>query len=78
MPFMVDLIKRAPDRTQSVRLKLAQILVQVEERPRQAMKVLEPLPTLLSESLEKQRRAIWALAQRKLREGVMEAPTQEW
>ncbi|MCA9189171.1 MAG: rhomboid family intramembrane serine protease, partial [Planctomycetales bacterium] len=78
VPFMVDLIKRAPDRTQSVRLKLAQILVQVEERPRQAMKVLEPLPTLLSESLEKQRRAIWALAQRKLREGVMEAPTQEW
>ncbi|MCA9184742.1 MAG: hypothetical protein R3E01_27880 [Pirellulaceae bacterium] len=78
VPFMVDLLHAAPERTHNIRLKLAQILVQVEHRPRQAMQVLSVLPAQLPESIEKQRSSIWALAQRKVKEGAVEKPTEEW
>ncbi|MFC1759381.1 rhomboid family intramembrane serine protease, partial [Planctomycetota bacterium] len=50
IPLLVELLQRQPaEETVGPRLKLAQILIQVTEQPRQAVAVLKKLPSTLTE-----------------------------
>ena len=65
--------RRFPDPNHQVRLKLAQILIQSENRPAMGLKALAPLSDVqLPESLERNRQRLVAEAQRMQAEGNLE------
>jgi membrane associated rhomboid family serine protease len=78
LPLMVDMLKRFSEQTAPARLKLAQILVQVEERPKQALAVLAKLPEQLPPQLDGRRRQIQALAEAAIEDGAVEFDMQDW
>lgn len=79
VPLMVRLLYLYGEQDVRVRLTLAQVLIQVEGRPQQALRVLSKLPPQpLPEPLEKTRRQLIARAKQLSQEGQMELETQDW
>lgn len=73
LPLMEEYLARFPDRSPVLRLKLAALLVDVESRPRYALKILKTIrPESLSERLTAHRKRIERLAKRKIDEGIIE------
>ena len=76
---MVELLRRFPaERTIAARLKLAQILLQVTDQPRQAVAVLKKLPPQLSAKQLQQRNQLARLAKKSLADGSLEVEIQDW
>jgi hypothetical protein len=76
---MVEFLRRAPDPAPRVRLKLAQILIQHENRPGRALSVLERIPAgSLPPDLEKARKQLAAQARKMYDEGEIEVDDEEW
>ncbi len=78
IPLLVQVLKRFSDRAVPARLMLAQILVQAEERPNQALAVLAKLPDQLPPQLAQRRRQIEKLAQAAIDDGAVEFDMQDW
>ena len=77
--FLEDYLKRYQKRVVPVRLRLAQTLVEQQQRPSYAMRVLSELPREgLGEKEEKLRTALEQKAQKLLDEGVMELEGRPW
>lgn len=79
LPVMEEYLRNFPDRSSRMRLKLAQILVKEQQRPRQALKVLAEIPAgSLPENLDAIRTQVAAEAGRMLDEGVLELEGEAW
>jgi membrane associated rhomboid family serine protease len=76
---MVEYLRRFPEKAQRVRLRLAQVLVQHEHRPAQALRVLAKLPEHgLPPHLEHARQKLVDQASRLRDEGIMEMAGEDW
>ena len=79
MPPMVEYLQRSGSRATQVRLKLAEVLVESERRPAQALRMLSKLPVA---SLQPAERASFArLRQRATAmraEEPGEIPSEDW
>ncbi len=78
VPLLLQALEKFPQHAIPLRLHLAKILLQVEKRPRQAMRVLSKLPTTLSEPEQRQRRTIEKHARTAIEEGEMELEIYDW
>ncbi len=78
VPLLLQALEKLPQHAIPLRLHLAKILLQVEKRPRQAMRVLSKLPTTLSEPEQRQRRTIEKHARTAIEEGEMELEIYDW
>ena len=78
VPLLVQAIGRASDHEAPLRLHLAKIMVQVENRPKQALAVLEKLPDTLTDAQRQQRHKIAALAHHAIEEGEVEFEIKDW
>ena len=77
-PLLEQFVEENPD-DHRLRLKLAAILVEIEERPSQAMRVLKQLPRHgLDERLSRRRGRIETLAQKMIDDGVLELEGRRW
>ena len=79
IPPLLQLIRLAPARSTAARLRLAQILLQAEQRPKQSLAVLakvevDQMNTQQRSSLEKLRQ----LAQQQIEEGHLELDLKDW
>ncbi len=73
MPMMFEYARRFPDRADRVRLKLAQFLMDKQDRPARAMRLLEEIsPNGLPADLERARLKLVAKAQAMIDDGVLE------
>jgi membrane associated rhomboid family serine protease len=79
IPAMVEYLRLYLERDTQVRLKLAQILVLQEQRPAQALRVLEPLNSAF---LDEKQRGLYEKVHNKAlqlqRAGVVETDVAEW
>ncbi len=79
IPFYVEMLRRyPPEKTIDIRLRLAQILLQVTEQPKQAIAVLRKLPQQIGLAQAKRRDQLAQLASASLAEGSLEAHVQDW
>ena len=79
IPLLVETIERYPTgNTIPVRIKLAQILVQADERPRQAIAVLKKLPSDLPEKQKQRALQIAKLAKKQISDGAIEIDVKDW
>jgi hypothetical protein len=78
--MMVDFLRAFPEQSNQVRLRLAQVLIVQQQRPSQALRVLEKIPPhSLNEQAEKAHRQLVAQATRLRDEGnVMELASEDW
>ncbi len=78
-PIYDQYITRFPELADPVRIKLAAILIEKQQRPRAALRTLAPIaPGTLSESLEKTRLKIERKANQLIEEGVLELEGNSW
>lgn len=78
IPLLFDYVKNYPARAPRIRLKLAQLLIDKQERPAKALRVLEEIPEgSLPDELDGLRRKLAAKAHAMLEEGVLELETDE-
>lgn len=78
LPLMVQLLQRGLDSTGRIRLTLAQILIQVENRPQQAIAVLRKTPMDLDEKLTQRKQKLLAAAQQMVDAGNVELDLEDW
>lgn len=79
MPVMVDYLKRHSERAAQVRLQLAKLLIERENRPSQAMKVIAKIdPAQLDEKLQKYAAQLKRKADALVEEGEVEMATEDW
>ena len=79
LPLMVDYLRRYPEGSTRMRLRLAQVLITKVERPAQGIRVLEKLPDgSLDDKLEAARRKLLRQAQILRDSGAMELRTEDW
>jgi hypothetical protein len=78
IPLMVQAVRRFPEKAAPIRLKLAQILVQVEHRPKQALAVLSKLPDRLPDTAIARRQQLKKLAHAAIEEGDLELDLHDW
>ena len=69
--LMEDFLKKHPDHA-ALRIRFAQILVQHEDRPHQAIRLLKSLPADVSDDHKKRARAIYRVAKKAIEEGAIE------
>jgi hypothetical protein len=79
IPLLVEILRREPaQRCIGARLRLAEILIHVSDRPRQAMTVLRKLPTDLSQAQMIKRNKLLKAAKSKLADGSIEIEVHDW
>ncbi|MEK6235084.1 MAG: rhomboid family intramembrane serine protease [Planctomycetales bacterium] len=79
LPLMVDYLKQGGPREAQVRLQLAQALIEQEQRPAQALRVLEKIDSLgLPNDHLRLRDQLRAIARRKQGDGLLELETRDW
>lgn len=79
IPFLVEMLRRFSDeKTIPTRLKLAQILVQADERPRQAIAVLKKLPPSTPDAEKAKAKQIARIAHKQMKEGAIEIEIHDW
>lgn len=73
VPLMFDFCRKYPERADRIRLKLAQVLIEKQERPARALRLLGDIATgELSADLDRVRRRLASKAQAMLDEGALE------
>lgn len=77
IPLMMELVERDPERTATIRLKLAALLVRAAGRPKQAIRVLETLPKNLTPQQTRLREEVAARAKQAIDEGDVELRLDE-
>jgi hypothetical protein len=78
IPLMADYLRRWPERSAKMRLKLAQILIG-QQRPAQALEVLAKIgPGALDSKLEAMKKSLQRQAEELRDSGVMELDSQDW
>ncbi len=78
-PVFDEFIIRFPELADQIRVKLAAILIEKQQRPRAALRTLAPVPPgALSASLEKTRLKIERKANQLIEEGVLEMESKPW
>jgi len=79
VPFLEEYLKRFQKRVVPVRLRLAQILIEQQQRPSYAARILGELPaTGIGEKEEKLRSSLEAKAQKMIDDGVLELEGRAW
>jgi hypothetical protein len=79
VPLMEEFIARFPAKATQVRLKLAAVVLEVQRRPRYALKLLADVPReTLTQELERHVRKIERVAEQMIEEGVIELDGQAW
>lgn len=79
VPFLEDYLVRFDKREVQARLKLAQILIEHQQRPSYALRVLDGLPKEpLPESFARVRKALERNAQQMIDDGVLELEGRAW
>lgn len=79
VPLLEDYLKRYQKRVIPARLRLAQILIEQQQRPSYAARVLGELPREnLGEKEEKLRTSLEAKAQKMIDDGVLELEGRAW
>ena len=79
IPFLENYLQRFTSRVVPVRLKLAKILIEQQQRPTYASRVLAELPREgLGEKEEKLRTSLAAKAQKMIDDGVLELEGRAW
>lgn len=77
-PLLEQYVKRSPDDAE-IGLKLVELLVEVEQRPRYALRVLEEIPAdVLEERLERRRARLETRARNMIDDGVLELEGRSW
>lgn len=77
IPLMRELVDRDPERTRTIRLKLADILVREAGRPKLALRLLAVLPADLSEQQARMRSDVVVRAKRAIQDGGVELPSDD-
>jgi hypothetical protein len=79
VPLLEDYLKRFQKRAIPVRLRLAQVLIEQQQRPSYAGRILGELPVEgLGEKEEKLRTSLEAKAQKMIDDGVLELEGRAW
>jgi membrane associated rhomboid family serine protease len=79
VPFLEEYLRRFEKRAIEARLKLAQLLIEHQQRPSYASRVLAELPAAgLSEAYQKLRKALERKAQAMIDDGVLELEGRAW
>ena len=79
VPLLEEYLRSFEKRSDVVRLKLAQILIEVQQRPRYALRMLGELPVEpLKPHYEKLRQSLTRKAQRMIADGVLELSGRAW
>lgn len=79
LPLMVHYLKRYDQRIPQVRLQLAKILIEQEERPAQAESVMQRIaPDQLTDELRRIRDGLAHKAQKMRAEGAIEPAVEDW
>jgi membrane associated rhomboid family serine protease len=79
VPLMVDYLRLYPAKAPRMRLSLAQILLQEQQRPGQALRVLSKLePDALPDPLKKVHRQLTRQAEKLREEGPLELEAHDW
>lgn len=79
IPFLEDYLERFTDQEINFRLRLARILIEQQQRPAYALRVMSPLPeTPLPEALERLRARLKTRAQELIDDGVLELEGRSW
>jgi hypothetical protein len=79
VPMLEDYLQRFHKRAIQVRLRLAKVLVEVQQRPTYATKIMAELPRQgLGEKEEKLRTTLEQKAQQMIADGVMELEGRAW
>ncbi len=79
VPFLEEYLKRYQKRVVPVRLRLAQILIEQQQRPSYAARIMAELPREgLGEKEEKLRTTLEAKAQKLIDDGVLELEGRAW
>lgn len=79
IPLMADYLKQFPDNPPRMRLKAAEVLIRHENRPRQALRLLEKVDAAtLPEPLVAPFTRLKRQAERLSADGVIEVETQDW
>ena len=79
VPFLENYLQRFTSRVVPVRLKLAKILIEQQQRPTYASRVLAELPRKgLGEKEEKLRTSLTQKAQKMIDDGVLELEGRAW
>lgn len=79
IPFLEDYLDRFNEHEVNLRLRLSRILVEQQQRPNYALRVLAPLPeSPLPEALERLRAKIKERAQALIDDGVLELEGKAW
>ncbi|MFO0958990.1 MAG: rhomboid family intramembrane serine protease [Isosphaeraceae bacterium] len=78
IPLMFEFARLYPQKADRIRLKLAQILIEKQERPARALRLLDQMATgELPPDLQKARRRLLAKAEAMIEEGVLELETDD-
>lgn len=79
VPLMVDYLRLYPTKSERIRLSLAQILLQEQQRPGQALRVLSKLePDALPDPLKKVHRQLTRQAEKLREESPLELEAHDW
>ena len=79
IPLMEEYIKRFPSDADRIRIKLAGLLIEVQRRPRYALRMLEAVSVVeLGDDLKRHCRKIVKAARRMIDDGVMELDGESW
>jgi hypothetical protein len=79
VPLLEDYLKRFQKREIQVRLRLAQVLIEQQQRPSYAARILGELPPKgLADKEEKLRTSLEAKSQKMIEDGVLELEGRAW
>ena len=79
IPFLEDYLERFEEHTVTFRLRLGRILIEQQQRPNYALRVMSLLPAgPLPDALEKLRMRLQQEAQRQIDDGVLELEGKAW
>jgi membrane associated rhomboid family serine protease len=79
VPLLEDYLQRFQKRAVPVRLRLAQILIEQQQRPSYGARVLEPIPSEgIGDKESKMRNALESRAQKMIDDGVLELEGRAW
>ena len=78
VPLLLQAIGRFPSRQIPMRLHLAKIMAQVEQRPKQALAILSKLPDSLTDSQQQERQVVERFANNAIEQGEVELKINDW
>lgn len=79
VPLLEEYVERFPENAHQFRLKLAGVAIEVQRRPRYALRILDEIPRKgLGRNLNQHRKKMERIARRMIDEGVIELDGQAW